>query len=99
MRLTDRQATRALEAQKRLLASGNEDAWQAACSEEQAAAQAHMAARLQAGKPPLAIVLGTLVQAGLLLRSISVKTELRNAMMVARRTLDTAILHGGDADA
>lgn len=93
---TGRQMDRAIAAQTRLL-TGDEAGWQAACATEQQAAQDWINGRLAAGKAPIAIALGALVQVGFLLHAIAAKGAVGTMMGMARRTLDDAILRGPDA--
>lgn len=93
---TERQMDRANAAQARLL-TGDEDDWQAACTTEQQAARDWINGRVAAGKAPIAIAFGALVEIGFLLRALTGEGAAGKMIGLARRTLDDAILRGPDA--
>jgi hypothetical protein len=91
---TDAEIRRAVQVQHVLLASGDDDLWQQACSAEQDAARIWSEGRAIDAKAPVATAFGMIAQAGFLLRAIA-QPEIRDDLVAhAQDTLSRAIAEG-----
>lgn len=85
---------RAIAAQELLLAGHDEDAFQLACSIEQAAAHELTKQRLDLAKPPISVALGMIIQGCLLMRGQFIESQLPNISKTVQVMVDDAIVRG-----